>query len=95
MSAENKYLRDYPKGPSFDEIDKNDFVQRAKARDHWVRERAISLQEVIILRDRVRSCVQNEEVNHPQRCREHVAAYMKAYQKYRSEGWYRFHDSTS
>ena len=48
--------------------------------------RAVDLEVVKILRDRVQECVRREEVNHPQRCREHVEAYFKAFHKYRSEG---------
>ena len=48
--------------------------------------RAVDLEVVRILRDRVKECQRREEVNHLQRCREHVEAYMKAFLKYRSEG---------
>lgn len=41
---------------------------------------------VKILRERVRECYKREEVNHPERCREHVDKYFKAFKKYRSEG---------
>ena len=49
-------------------------------------DRAIDLEEVKLLRQKVRDCQRREEVNHPQRCREHVDNYLKAYHKYRSEG---------
>ncbi len=48
--------------------------------------RAIDLEVVKILRERVRDCQKREEVNHPERCREHVEKYMTAFKKYRSEG---------
>lgn len=38
MAAE-KYPREYPRVPSIDEIDRNDFVALKKARDQWARDR--------------------------------------------------------
>ena len=48
--------------------------------------RAIDLEELKLLRLRVMECQRREEVNHPQRCRQEVEDYMKAFKKYRSEG---------
>ena len=48
--------------------------------------RAIDLEELKLLRVRVMECQRREEVNHPQRCRQEVEDYMKAFKKYRSEG---------
>lgn len=48
--------------------------------------RAVDLEMVKILRKRVEDCVRREEVNHPQRCREHAIAYMEAFHKYKSQG---------
>lgn len=48
--------------------------------------RAIDLEEIKILRQRVQDCVRRETVNHPQRCREHAIAYLEAYRKYKSQG---------
>jgi NADH dehydrogenase (ubiquinone) 1 beta subcomplex subunit 10 len=84
-------LPEYERVPGLDEIDPKDFVALKKARDQLVRDRAVDLEEVKILRERVRDCVRREEVNHPQRCREHVDAYFKAFRKYKSEGWYAYH----
>ena len=50
--------------------------------------RAIDLETVKILRARVQECQRREEVNHPERCREHVERYFQAFKKYRSEGAY-------
>ena len=91
MSTRPKLFNEYPKEPGLDEVDKNDLVALTRARHQWVRERAVALEEVKILRDRVRECYRKEEVNHAQRCREHAEAYMKAFKKYRSEGWLKYH----
>ena len=48
--------------------------------------RAIDLETVKILRERVKNCQRKEGVNHPQRCRDHAIAYMTALRKYQSEG---------
>ena len=48
--------------------------------------RAIDLEEVKILRQRVQDCMRRETVNHPQRCREHAIAYLEAYRKYKTKG---------
>ena len=48
--------------------------------------RAVDLEEIKILRQRVNDCQRREEVNHPQRCREHVLAYLSAFKKYKSQG---------
>lgn len=88
MSKSNPFLRDFPPVTPLEEVDRSDYVALNKARQQRARERAIDLEEVKILRDRVRECVRREEVNHPQRCREVVAMYMKAFRKYRSEGWH-------
>ena len=48
--------------------------------------RAVDLEELKLLRVRVMECQRKEEVNHPQRCRQEVEDYMKAFKKYRSEG---------
>lgn len=48
--------------------------------------RAIDLEELKLLRVRLMECQRREEVNHPQRCRQEVEDYMKAFKKYRSEG---------
>ena len=48
--------------------------------------RAVDLEEVKILRQRVMECQRREEVNHPQRCREDAIAYMTAFKKYKSQG---------
>lgn len=48
--------------------------------------RAIDLETVKILRDRVKNCQRREGVNHPQRCRDDAIAYMTALRKYQSEG---------
>ncbi len=50
--------------------------------------RAIDLETVKILRARVQECQRREEVNHPERCRDHVERYFQAFKKYRSEGVY-------
>ena len=46
----------------------------------------MDLEELKILRLRVMECQRREEVNHPQRCREHAIAYMEAFKKYKSQG---------
>lgn len=46
----------------------------------------MDLEEVKILRQRVMECQRREEVNHPQRCREHAIAYMTAFKKYKAQG---------
>jgi hypothetical protein len=91
MSAGPKLFHEYPKEPSLEEVDKNDFVALTRARHQWVRERAVALEEIKILRDKVRECVIREEVNHPQKCKEYGEAYMKAFKKYKSQGWYKYH----
>ena len=48
--------------------------------------RAVDLEELKLLRERVIECQRREEVNHPQRCREHAIAYMEAFKKYKSQG---------
>lgn len=48
--------------------------------------RAVDLEEVKILRQRVEDCVRREDVNYPQRCREQTIAYMEAFRKYKSQG---------
>ena len=78
--------REYPRYPGLDEIDHSDFVALSRAREQAVRDRAIDQQETRILRERLIECVRREDVNYPQRCREHAKAYMKAYKKYRSGG---------
>ena len=88
MSKSYPFLREFPPVTPLEEVDQNDLVALHKARQQRTRERAIDLEEVKILRDRVRECVRREEVNHPLRCREVVAQYMEAFKKYRSEGWY-------
>ena len=84
-----KYPREYPRVTSLEEVDRNDFVALANAQNQWVRDRTIDLEEVKVLRERLNECVRREEVNHPQNCREIAEAYLKAFKKYRSEGWYR------
>ncbi|XP_003382776.1 PREDICTED: NADH dehydrogenase [ubiquinone] 1 beta subcomplex subunit 10-A-like isoform X2 [Amphimedon queenslandica] len=87
----SKWPREYPRVPGLDEVEPGDFLGKQKARDQVARDRAIDLEVVRILRERVKECQRREEVNHLQRCREHVEAYMKAHRKYRSEGWLSFH----
>ena len=48
--------------------------------------RAVSLEELKILRRRVMECQRREEVNHPQRCRDDAIAYFEAFKKYKSQG---------
>lgn len=48
--------------------------------------RAIDLEEVKILKQRMIECQRREEVNAPQRCREHTIAYLEAFKKYKSQG---------
>lgn len=88
MAKNYPFLRDFPPVTPLEEVDRSDYVALYKARQQRTRERAIDLEEVKLLRDRVRECVRREEVNHPQRCREVVAQYMEAFKKYRSEGWH-------
>lgn len=86
-----KWPREYERVPGLDEIDRNDFVALTKARHQLVRDRAIDLEEIKILRQRLMDCQRREEVNHAQRCREHVEAYMTAFRKYKSQGWSKYH----
>ena len=48
--------------------------------------RAVDLEVVKILRERMKDCQRREGVNHPQNCRDHTIAYMTALRKYQSEG---------
>jgi len=48
--------------------------------------RAIDLEEIKLLKQRLIECQRREEVNHPQRCRQEAEDYLKAFRKYRSEG---------
>ena len=52
----------------------------------YIQHRAIRLEMVKILRQRLLECVQREEVNHKQMCRKEVEAYTKALQRSRTEG---------
>ena len=80
------FHRKYPRVPTFDEIDKNDAVAVTRAREQWVRDRAIELEKVKILRQRVSVCSRNEGVNHMQNCRKEVKEYVTALREYRSKG---------
>jgi len=53
--------------------------------------RAIDLEEIKLLKQRLIECQRREEVNHPQRCRQEAEDYLKAFRKYRSEGWLKYH----
>jgi NADH dehydrogenase (ubiquinone) 1 beta subcomplex subunit 10 len=80
------FHREYPRVPTYDEIDKRDAVAVALAREQWVRDRAIELEKVKILRQRVSDCSRKEGVNHMQNCRKEVKEYMTALREYRSKG---------
>lgn len=80
------FHREYPRVPSLDEVDRSDVVALTRAREQWVRDRAIELERVKILRQRVSDCNRKEGVNHMQSCRKEVKEYMTALRAYRSKG---------
>lgn len=60
--------------------------QSCKHSIHMQPSRAIDLEEIKLLKQRLIECQRKEEVNHPQRCRQEAEDYLKAFRKYRSEG---------
>ncbi|XP_064406747.1 NADH dehydrogenase [ubiquinone] 1 beta subcomplex subunit 10-like [Halichondria panicea] len=87
----NNWPREYERVTDLKDVDREDMVAFTKAKHQWVRDRAIDLETVKILRERVKNCQRKEGVNHPQRCRDHAIAYMTALRKYQSEGWKKIH----